>query len=481
MVVAVVWAVIGVMVYYQHENEVKFRKEVMMTELSEIDQRIIDNYERGYDIPKFLNFLKRFYDNSMYNEMQVSVYNGRDSLIANIGAPLLPKKFNHDLSGSKKPGKATLTNDIDPDQMFYYTTITSTDGNLTVCTAMPYSFSVVNAFTVDDKFWLIAVLLTICATIAVYFATRMLNKNIVLLRTFAHRAARGESIEDVSRLSHDEIGEISREIVHIYEGRLRAMENSDKEHKLALHAVEEKARIKRQLTNNINHELKTPVGIIRGYLDTIANTPDLDDATKERFLARARENVERLCTLLDDVSTMTRLEDGNQSVNAVVMNYYEVLQGVVSDVEQSNAAGDMKLKIDVPMDCYVWGTETLLSGMILNLIKNAVTHSRGTEIEVKLESSTPKFHIFTFSDNGVGVPPEGMPHLFERFYRVDTGRSRKVGGTGLGLPIVKNTVKSLGGAISVKNRSTGGLQFTFSLKRAEAPAPETTESIESDV
>lgn len=481
MVVALVWAVIGVMVYYQHQNEIKYRKEVMMTELASVDQRIIYNYERGLDISKFVEFLKQFYDNSLYSELRVTVYLGNDSMIAHIGEPLTLKKFNEDISGKERPGKATLVDDIDPERMFYYTTISSTDGNLKVCTAMPYNFSITNAFSVGKGLWVLVALLTICATFAVLLATRLLNRNITLLRKFARRAAEGEPIEDVSKLGHDDIGDISREIVRIYEGRLRAMENSDKEHQLALHAVEEKARIKRQLTNNINHELKTPVGIIRGYLDTIANTPDMDEQTKKHFLERARNNVERLCSLLNDVSTMTRLEEGASTINAVVLNYYDVLQQVSSDVHESNMLGNMKFIIDVPMDCYVWGTETLLNGMMLNLIKNAVAHSHGTEVEVKLVSSTPKFYIFTFSDNGVGVPPEGIPHLFERFYRVDSGRSRKVGGTGLGLPIVKNTVKSLGGAISVKNRSTGGLQFTFSLKRAEVSKGEDGDTEDSDV
>lgn len=481
VVVVLVWAVIGVMVYYQHQNEVKYRKEVMMTELSNIDQRIINNYELGNDIPEFLRFLQKFYENSIYNELRVTVYMDSDSLVGSIGEPLPLKEIVHDISGDKKPGKATRADDLDPDRMFYYTTITSTDGNLKVCTAMPYNFSIANAFSVGKGLWGLVAFLTICATLAVLLATRLLNRNITLLRKFARRAAEGEPIEDVSKLGHDDIGDISREIVRIYEDRLRAMENSDKEHKLALHAVEEKARIKRQLTNNINHELKTPVGIIRGYLDTMANTPDMDEATRAHFLERARNNVERLCTLLNDVSTMTRLEEAGSTINTCVLNYYDVLQQVASDVDESHLAGDMKFIIDVPMDCYVWGTETLLSGMILNLVKNAVAHSHGTEIELKMVSSTPKFYIFTFSDNGVGVPPEGISHLFERFYRVDSGRSRKVGGTGLGLPIVKNTVKSLGGAISVKNRTTGGLQFTYSLRRAEVPKPDEGDAEDTDV
>ena len=111
------------------------------------------------------------------------------------------------------------------------------------------------------------------------------------------------------------------------------------------------------------------------------------------------------------------------------------------------------------------GNRGLLSAMLMNLIKNAVFYSRGTEIVIKCISTGEHSYTFIFYDDGVGVPAESLPHLFERFYRVDTGRSRRNGGTGLGLPIVKSTINALGGSITVANRETGGLQFTFTLRR----------------
>ena len=104
---------------------------------------------------------------------------------------------------------------------------------------------------------------------------------------------------------------------------------------------------------------------------------------------------------------------------------------------------------------------------INGLIKNAANYSGGTEIGFRLVSESDRFYVFSFYDNGKGVGEEHLAHLFERFYRVDTGRSRQKGGTGLGLPIVKSTVLSLGGTISVHNRSTGGLEFIFTIPRWE--------------
>ena len=125
----------------------------------------------------------------------------------------------------------------------------------------------------------------------------------------------------------------------------------------------------------------------------------------------------------------------------------------------------MSFEFDIPVDCEVSGNYNLLNGMICGLIRNSALHSGGTEIGLKLLSENERFYVFSFYDNGNGVGEEHIPHLFERFYRVDTGRSRKVGGTGLGLPIVKSTIVSLGGTVSVRNRSNGGLEFIFTLPK----------------
>ncbi|MDE5978831.1 MAG: HAMP domain-containing histidine kinase, partial [Muribaculaceae bacterium] len=132
-------------------------------------------------------------------------------------------------------------------------------------------------------------------------------------------------------------------------------------------------------------------------------------------------------------------------------------------------------RYNIPLDCHVYGNGELLIGMISNLAKNAVAYSQGTETGVALIGRNENFYTFSFYDNGVGVGEEHLGHLFDRFYRIDTGRSRKVGGTGLGLPIVKSAVNTMGGSITVRNRRGGGLEFIFTLRRVkEGVAPQPT-------
>ena len=126
----------------------------------------------------------------------------------------------------------------------------------------------------------------------------------------------------------------------------------------------------------------------------------------------------------------------------------------------------MEFNYDIPTYCRVIGNESLLTGMLNNLTKNAVFYSKGTECNLILTGQDDTFYHFAFYDNGVGVKESSLPHLFERFFREDSGRSRKKGGTGLGLPIVQNTIEALGGTIQASNREGGGLLFRFTLRKA---------------
>ncbi|MDE6239247.1 MAG: HAMP domain-containing histidine kinase, partial [Muribaculaceae bacterium] len=241
-----------------------------------------------------------------------------------------------------------------------------------------------------------------------------------------------------------------------------------REHNVTMHALEEKSRLKRQLTNNINHELKTPIGVIKGYLDTIIANPDMDQASRDHFIRKALEHANRLTNLMNDVSAITRLEEGGAMINTEELDYHDLVYTVMSDLSDTDVLGKMDFVYDIPTDCMIEGNSSLLSGMIMNLAKNAAAYSKGTECGVRLIGEDDKFYKFVFFDNGVGVSEEHIPHLFERFYRIDSGRSRKNGGTGLGLPIVQNTVLAHGGTIEIRNNPDGGLEFVYTLPKANA-------------
>ncbi len=195
----------------------------------------------------------------------------------------------------------------------------------------------------------------------------------------------------------------------------------------------------------------------------------MDEASRTHFLRKAQEHVDRLVNLIADVSAITRLEEGGELISTEELDYHDVAYTISSDLEESGALGKMSFNFDIPLDCKINGNYNLLSGMIINLCKNAAAYSKGDLCELILTGEDEKYYHFEFRDNGVGVGEEHLPHLFERFYRIDSGRSRKAGGTGLGLPIVQNTVIAHGGTITVENGELGGLAFKFSLPKYRRP------------
>lgn len=229
---------------------------------------------------------------------------------------------------------------------------------------------------------------------------------------------------------------------------------------------EDKARLKRQLTQNVAHELKTPVSSIQGYLETIVSNPDIDRETKDQFIQRCYAQSRRLSSLLADISTLNKLDDAPQGYEFVRVNIPELLLSIQKDVSMQMEANHVTFRALVEPGVEVDGNPSLLYSIFRNLTDNSIAYGGdGVTITVQVVSEDESFYTFSFSDNGTGVAPEHIPHLFERFYRIDKGRSRKMGGTGLGLAIVKNSVLLHRGTISVRLGVAGGLEFIFTLPK----------------
>lgn len=471
-----VWLLILGMGYWQYRTEINNRKAAIYRQLGQINDRIVYAFDRNHDLRPYIDFLGNYFtasdkpnfygsnisnieladtiNSSIFDKLRVSVYvDGQ--LVHNVGEVILPE------SGEVTNGKTD-------DENFYFRSNEQLlrGHKIQIFTVLPYDENINRAVLPNRKIWLAILALALAMTVAAYFMSQYFGKNIKILRLFAERAATDPNFIPSMDYPHDELGEISRQIIHMYNERSKTVLKLKREHKVALQAIEDKGRMKRQLTNNINHELKTPIGVVKGYLDTIIDNPDMDARSRDHFLLKAREHINRLVNLIADISAITRLEEGSGMISTEELNYHDVVYSIASDIEESGAAGHLEFVYDVPMECMVVGNYNLLSGMLINLVKNATLYSKGTECGVKLTGEDDKFYYFKFFDNGIGVGEEHLPHLFERFYRVDNGRSRKSGGTGLGLPIVQNTILAHGGTIDVRNAADGGLEFLYSLPKA---------------
>jgi two-component system, OmpR family, phosphate regulon sensor histidine kinase PhoR len=229
----------------------------------------------------------------------------------------------------------------------------------------------------------------------------------------------------------------------------------------------EKQRIiKQHLTSNIAHELKTPLSSIKGYLETILNNQTIPAEKQRYFLEKAFAQSERLTDLLNDISLLNNIEDAGGLFEFKSHTLKPVIRDVVENLRSRLNEKDMECSVNVGSDVVVNGNESLLFSVFQNLIENSINYAgKGTQIGIKMYLEDEKFYFFQYVDNGIGIKEEHLPRIFERFYRIDYGRTRETGGTGLGLSIVKNAIILHKGEISVRNRPEGGLEFLFSLAK----------------
>jgi signal transduction histidine kinase len=229
---------------------------------------------------------------------------------------------------------------------------------------------------------------------------------------------------------------------------------------------EKQRLLKQQLTSNIAHELKTPLSSIKGYLETILNNSTIPEGKKKYFIEKAFAQAERLTDLLNDISLLNNIEDAGGLFEFKSLILSPVIRDVVENLKHRLTERNMECKLEVNNDVVVNGNESLLFSVFQNLIENSINYAGdNTTISIRKYLEDDKFYYFQYSDSGVGISEEHLTRIFERFYRVDYGRSRETGGTGLGLSIVKNAILLHKGEISVRNKPEGGLEFLFSLSK----------------
>lgn len=228
----------------------------------------------------------------------------------------------------------------------------------------------------------------------------------------------------------------------------------------------QKSKLKKQMTSNIAHELRTPVTSIRGYLETLIACPDMNPEKKQEFIEKAYNQTLRLSELITDMALISKMEEKSAKFQKEDVDLFDVSNEVFEEFGERLVEQRVKVENLLEPGTVLTGNKTLVYTIIRNLVENSLKYA-GDDIVIHLEcySSIEKFCYLTYYDTGAGVPQEHLDSIFERFYRIEEGRTRDIGGSGLGLSIVKNAVKFHGGDIRAINRQWGGLQFFFSLRR----------------
>ena len=243
-----------------------------------------------------------------------------------------------------------------------------------------------------------------------------------------------------------------------------------KDKKLEIETLKVREEYRKEFLGNVSHELKTPLFTVQGYLLTLIDGALEDKKIRKRYLERANKGVERLIYIVKDLDMITKLEVGDLSLNKEFFDIVELVQSVFDLLEMKASKKKITLTFDMDYNnpIMVNADRERIQQVLTNLIVNSIKYGseKGTT-EISIENLIKNKVIVRITDNGEGIAEEHLTRIFERFYRVDKSGSRKEGGSGLGLSIVKHIIEAHDERIYIESEVDVGSEFSFSLEKAE--------------
>ncbi|MFV8226377.1 sensor histidine kinase [Christiangramia aquimixticola] len=249
--------------------------------------------------------------------------------------------------------------------------------------------------------------------------------------------------------------------------------------KLEIETLKVREAYRKEFLGNVSHELKTPLFTVQGYILTLLDGAHKDKAIRKKYLARANKGVERLIYIVKDMDMITRLEVGDLHLNLETFDVVELIQASFDLLEMKAARKNITLTFDMDYiePVYVRADRDRIQQVLTNLIVNSIKYGKhGGTTEISIENLVRNKIIVRVTDNGEGIAKEHIPRLFERFFRVDKSGSRKEGGSGLGLSIVKHILEAHGEKIFVESVFEVGSEFSFTLEKQEKVSEVVAES-----
>jgi two-component system phosphate regulon sensor histidine kinase PhoR len=250
---------------------------------------------------------------------------------------------------------------------------------------------------------------------------------------------------------------------------IRTYIKNEEERRSEINTLKDQENYRREFLGNISHELKTPLFTIQGYILTLVDGGALKDKkVREKYLRRAAKGVDRIISIVKDLDLITQFESGIKTVDRSEFNIFDLVDNVFDLLEFESEKNNISLKLENNNNSliYVNADQERILQVLTNLIVNSIKYgSDNGYTKVIVEDFNKEKVIVRIIDNGEGIEKEHIPRLFERFYRIDKNRSRKKGGSGLGLSIVKHIIEAHNEQIFVKSEIGTGTEFSFTLSK----------------
>lgn len=250
----------------------------------------------------------------------------------------------------------------------------------------------------------------------------------------------------------------------------REIDKYARDKKIEIETLKIREEYRKEFMGNVSHEMKTPLFTVQGYILTLLDGAMKDEKLLKKYLTRANKGVDRLIYIIKDLDMIAKLEVGDLRLNKEEFDIIEVVRNVFDLLEMKASKSRITLTFDMeyPVPIMVYADRERIQQVLTNLVMNSIKYGRdkGTT-EVSIENLIKNKVIVRVTDNGEGIAKENLPRLFERFYRVDKSGSRKEGGSGLGLSIVKHIIEAHEEKIYVESELEVGSEFSFTLEKIE--------------
>lgn len=232
--------------------------------------------------------------------------------------------------------------------------------------------------------------------------------------------------------------------------------------------IKEMESYRKEYIGNVSHELKTPLFSIQGYIETLSDGGMENLAIRDKYIDRIKFSVERLLNIVNDLDMINRYESGEISLKVSKFDLNKLIQEVFDMLEFEAESRNAKMQMNPALpQVFVMADKDKISQVLINLLSNAIHYSNRQQAIITVQTKILKRKVLVeVIDNGMGIKPESLPRIFERFYRVETSRNRREGGSGLGLAIVKHIMEAHGESISVDSVYLEGTKFSFFLEKA---------------
>lgn len=294
--------------------------------------------------------------------------------------------------------------------------------------------------------------------ISIWAVEKFIYQKVKIIYKTIHRFKSSTGRARDVRMNEDVISKVNAEVMNWAEDKIQEISE-----------LKEQDSFRRDFIGNLAHELKTPIFNIQGFILTLLEGALEDPENNRKFLMKAAKNVDRITALLEDLDTINKIEGGLYKLNMTRFDIVDLTNDVIESLDSRARKAGIVLRLKNPKEkpIYVHADKPKIEQVFVNLLSNSINYGNsGGETRVRFYDMEDTI-LVEVADNGIGIDEEHLPRIFERFYRVDKSRSRHVGGSGLGLSIVKHIIDVHEQTINARSNAGVGTTFSFTLEKAD--------------